>query len=124
MPLDDKGTRVSCTCLGECTKVMPLTYLAQLCSQIDRVYSVSLQYGAHPGEAPCWAITVTIPARNIHVVRRFMPMATLKNIAFEAQTLGGELQMLASLTMAVNRGEETIRLDTYQAVQSDDHSAS
>ena len=72
----------------------PLTYLANLCSQIDRFYSVSLQYGAHPGEVPCWAITVSIPACNVHVVR---PMATLKNIHVEAQTLGGELQMLASL---------------------------
>ena len=101
--------------------MMPLTYLANLCSQISRSYSVSLQYGAHAGEKPCWALTVVIPAHNIRMVR---PMAHLKNILVEAQTLGGELQCLASLNMAVKRGEETISLDIYQATQGNDYSAS
>lgn len=100
---------------------MPLTYLANLCSQIDRSYSVSLQYGVHLGEKPCWELVVAIPAHRIFKVR---PMADLKNILVEAQTLGCELKCLASLNTAVTRGEETISLDSYQAAQGNDNSPS
>ena len=101
--------------------MMPLTYLANLCSQIDHTYSVSLQYGAHAGEKPCWALVATIPAHNIRMARS---MANLKNILVEAHALGCELQCLISLNMAVKRGEETLSLDSYQATQGDNHSPS
>ena len=101
--------------------MMPLTYLEQLCSQIDRCYNVSLQYGAHAGEKPCWMLTAGIPSHHVNVVRH---MATLKNILVEAQTLGGEIESLASLKMAVKHGEEKIGLDIYQATQGDGYSTS
>lgn len=99
----------------------PLARLAHLCSQIDHAYSVSLQYGAYVGEKPAWVLNVDIAARSIHMVRH---ITDTQNIPFEAQILGGELERLAALFMAVERGEDKISLDKYRAAQCDNYSAS
>ena len=47
----------------------PLIYLADLCTQIDRTYSVSLQYGAHTGDVPHWSMCVNLPRKAISLSR-------------------------------------------------------
>lgn len=39
----------------------PLMYLANICQQIDKTYSVSLEYGCHAGDVPHWQMCVRIP---------------------------------------------------------------
>ena len=90
--------------------MMPLTYLAALCSQIDRRYSVSLSYGAAAGDYPCWTLAVTIPSKDIRLSRSMKNLAGILN---DARALGSELEHLCALYMAVKHGEITISLDTY-----------
>ena len=95
----------------------PLTYLAALCSQIDRHYSVSLSYGARAGDNPHWTLAVTIPSKDIRLSRA---MNNLAGILKDAQALGRELEHLCALNMVVKRGEvSTISLDTYEAGHED-----
>ena len=47
----------------------PLSYLADLCAQIDKTYSVSLQYGAHAGDAPQWLMCLRLPLKAIYLGR-------------------------------------------------------
>lgn len=107
--------------------MMPLTYLAALCSHIDRYYSVSLSYGAGTGDYPCWTLAVSIPSKNIRLTRR---MNNLAGILKDARALESELEQLCALYMVVKRGEiSTISLDTYEAGHEDsqtcvDHSVS
>jgi hypothetical protein len=92
--------------------MMPLTYLAALCSQIDRNYSVSLSYGASVGDAPHWTLAVAIPSKDIRLARK---MKNLAGILKDARELGVELEHLLSLYMVVKRGEITVSLDNYEA---------
>ena len=46
-----------------------LTYLANVCSQIDKTWSVSLQYGAHAGETPVWRMCVSLSHKAISLSR-------------------------------------------------------
>lgn len=47
----------------------PLSYLAHLCQQVDRTYSVSLQYGVQVGEVPHWHLAVRLPLQDIRLSR-------------------------------------------------------
>ena len=96
--------------------MMPLTYLAALCAQIDRQYSVSLSYGAHVGDYPCWILAVTIPSKDIRLERH---MKNLMSILKDAYELGRELEHLGALYMAVKRGEITVSIDTYEEKHAD-----
>ena len=91
--------------------MMPLTYLATLCSQIDRQYSVSLSYDANTGEYPCWRLAVAIPSKDIRLARTMKNLAGIRN---DTRILGRELEQLCALYMAVRCGEITISLDTYE----------
>ena len=90
----------------------PLTFLASVCAQIDRVFGVSLSYGATFGDKPHWTLAVLIPAKGVRLVR---VVDDIGNIRAVAQDISNELQQLTHLTLAVRRGEEKLSLDTYQA---------
>ena len=46
-----------------------LLYLADLCIQVDKTYSVSLQYGAHAGDESHWQMRVSLPLKAISLSR-------------------------------------------------------
>jgi len=70
----------------------PLTYLTNLCGQIDRTYSVSLEYGAHAGDAPCWRMCVSLPLKGIYLSRQLVRGDDTQANISVAQSLGEELQ--------------------------------
>ena len=78
----------------------PLLYLADLCVQIDKSYSVSFQYGAHTGDAPQWLMCVSLPLKAIYLGR------VLKR--------GDDVQ--ANMSAALSMGDDLIRFMAEQGV--------
>ena len=68
-----------------------LTYLADVCGQIDRTYSVSLEYGAHAGDVPHWRLCVSLPRKAISLSRQLVRGDDVQANMSAAQSLGEEL---------------------------------
>lgn len=68
------------------------TDLADVCKQIDRTYSVRLEYGAHVGDVPHWQMSVSLPFQALHLVRALQRgndseanMEAARSIAYELE---------------------------------------
>ena len=92
----------------------PLTYLADLCAQIDRTYSVSLEYGAHVGNEPCWQMHVRLPFKAISLSRQLVRGDDIQANTSAAQSMAQDLQRFLSSVKDIP-GEEMYNLDTYNS---------
>lgn len=71
-----------------------LTYLANLCCQIDTVYSVSLCYGADSGDVPRWYMRVVVPVKGIVLSRSLVRGDDIGANLEAARSLGEDLKRI------------------------------
>lgn len=78
--------------------MMPLVYLAGLCSCIDTTYHVSLEYGANIGDVPRWCIRIAIPLKAIFLTRPLQRGDDIQATISAAQSLGVDLHCFIETT--------------------------
>jgi hypothetical protein len=91
-----------------------LTYLANVSSQIDKTYSVSLEYGAHGGDTPRWHMRVALPLKGIVLTRHLVRGDDIGANLEAARSLGEDLKRAAAVVLRVEKEAKTLNPDTYE----------
>lgn len=91
-----------------------LTYLANLCCKIDKNYKVSLEYGAHAGDVPCWQMRVAIPLRYLFFTRDLVRGDDAGANLEAARSLGKDIKRAAPWAFREESDAEILSLDTHK----------